>query len=857
VDVEKAKSLSKTSGAESTKLAEQIAAEIATLRDFLKDPKLPAALVTQYKTEVDTAETDASDPQVTTDGLKSILARLQQMESTIIVLLNVGTTSQSSTTPAAPDKLLITNALGAGGTEVTTQSITVNTSRTYYAALVDASGTFKRNVQAIWVLSNNAFPMTNVNPWPTPSQSITFTPSMLGTTLVQAYFVDDSKISDITGMITVTSDNVAASLNKISGDAQTATAGASPASSLRVRVLDSFNTGFAGANVTFSVVSGGGSISGSSTVATDANGYAQTTVTLGNTAGANVFRATVASTSLTQDFTATGTAGAAASIAYTVQPSGGREFHAFTAQPVVAVTDALGNTVTSAAGTVTLSRQSGTGALTGTLTATLSGGVATFTNVGYNKAESGLVIRATYSAMTADTASLTVAAVPGKCQMQTGVFSTRNGGCYDASTGLTWSALSSSSMSWHDAVWDTSLGGNASTQDAGDYSRTNDYPAMTKSCVGNCDNSTVNHCHDLNEGGQTDWRTPSLADLTSVRTSSLSEGGALNFLNGAANQNLWAADTDTGTTANGLQLNLSGGSSSADKLTTAKVYCVRGNRANASYLSVTSAPGTVTLNTVSQPFTLQVMDALNNPVNMQGQVMSMTTSLGTFGGTITGLTSNRDGQAVISGWTLGTPGNASITFSSSGFASVIQTVFVGGTSGHTCKFNDANFATADGGCKHLATGLVWSRASSGSWYAAVWDSSLSGNAQPDVFDGGRLHDYDVVTMCDGAGGRSAGCDNVGSGSGVNETGNYCHSLVEGGKSDWRMPTYAELISVSGSTKAGNYFDSGVSFGGLVGSYYWSTLPNGSTAAWRVVLTMYNSPATDYKYNPAGIVCVRP
>lgn len=416
-------------------------------------------------------------------------------------------------------------------------------------------------------------------------------------------------------------------------------------------------------------------------------------------------------------------------------------------------------------------------------------------------------------------------------------------------------------MSWHDAVWDTGLAGNAGSGDTGDYSRTNDYPAMTKSCAGNCDNSTVNYCHDLNEGGQSDWRMPTSAELISVRTSSASEGGVLNFLNGAANQNLWTSDTDAGTTANAFQLNFSGSSPTfADKTTTAKLYCVRGNRANASYLAVTAAPGSVTLNTASQPVTLQVMDSLNNPVNMQGQVVVVTTSLGTLGGTITGLTTNRDGQAIISGWTLGTPGNAVLTFTSSGLSSAIQTVFVGGAAGHVCKLNDANFATADGGCKQLSTGLVWSRASSGTWYSAVWDSLLSGNAQPDVFDGTRLHDYDPAFMCDGSGGRSSGCDTVGTGSGATEAGNYCHSLIEGGKSDWRMPTYTELYNVAGgTTKAGIYFDSGASFGGLVSNFYWSSssLTGNPGSAWKIVLTMYNAPATDYKSSSVGIVCVRP
>ncbi len=136
------------------------------------------------------------------------------------------------------------------------------------------------------------------------------------------------------------------------------------------------------------------------------------------------------------------------------------------------------------------------------------------------------------------------------------------------------------------------------------------------------------------------------------------------------------------------------------------------------------------------------------------------------------------------------------------------------------------------------------------------DSLLSGNAQPDAFDGSRLHDYDVAAMCDGLGNRGTGCDTVGSGSGTTEVGNYCHSLVEGGKSDWRMPTQGEVIAVSGASKAGAYFDNGATFVGWVTNFVWTS----SSSSWNVAVRIKLSDGmwgTSYKTDAVGIVCVRP
>ena len=73
--------------------------------------------------------------------------------------------------------------------------------------------------------------------------------------------------------------------------------------------------------------------------------------------------------------------GAAAAIAITTEPSVAVSGSAFTNQPVVRIVDAAGNTVTSSSAVVTVSKATGTGTLSGTLTATASSGVATFTDL--------------------------------------------------------------------------------------------------------------------------------------------------------------------------------------------------------------------------------------------------------------------------------------------------------------------------------------------------------------------------------------------------------------------------------------------------------------------------------------------
>ncbi len=105
--------------------------------------------------------------------------------------------------------------------------------------------------------------------------------------------------------------------------------------------------------------------------------------------------------------------GAAAKLVFTTEPGGTiTGGGAFPTQPVVAIEDAGGNTVTSSTSTVTLSITSGTGTSGASLTCnpsndqqTASAGVATFAGCAINKVGNGYTLTATDGSLTSATSS--------------------------------------------------------------------------------------------------------------------------------------------------------------------------------------------------------------------------------------------------------------------------------------------------------------------------------------------------------------------------------------------------------------------------------------------------------------------
>ena len=95
-------------------------------------------------------------------------------------------------------------------------------------------------------------------------------------------------------------------LAKVSGDTQQGTSGTALAQPFVVEVQDASSVAFAGVPVAFAVSGGGGTLSATSTT-TDANGQAESTLTLGSSAGTNTVRASAQGISQTAIFTAEAT----------------------------------------------------------------------------------------------------------------------------------------------------------------------------------------------------------------------------------------------------------------------------------------------------------------------------------------------------------------------------------------------------------------------------------------------------------------------------------------------------------------------------------------------------------------------
>jgi len=158
------------------------------------------------------------------------------------------------------------------------------------------------------------------------------------------------------------------------GDGQTATVGSTLPVDPSVTVTDQFGNATTGVTVTFAVATGGGSLTGATPV-TSASGLATLgSWTLGTTAGGNSLTAAVTGVPAVT-FTATGTAGAPATVA--ISAGDGQSAPAGTAVPVapaVLVSDAFGNPVSGTG--VTFAVTSGGGSITGATPVTGGGGVA-------------------------------------------------------------------------------------------------------------------------------------------------------------------------------------------------------------------------------------------------------------------------------------------------------------------------------------------------------------------------------------------------------------------------------------------------------------------------------------------------
>ena len=188
-------------------------------------------------------------------------------------------------------------------------------------------------------------------------------------------------------------------------------AGQSIAPAVKVAVRDAFGNTVATAtnSVTVALLTNpvGGTLSGTKTV-TASSGIATFSTLKINKAGVGYrLRATAAGLGSADSSAFNITAGAAAKLAFTVQPASAPAGQSIAPAVKVAVQDLYGNSVTTATHSITLaiSTNPGGGTLSGTSTISAVGGVATFSNLKINKAGVGYRVRATATGLTAVTSS--------------------------------------------------------------------------------------------------------------------------------------------------------------------------------------------------------------------------------------------------------------------------------------------------------------------------------------------------------------------------------------------------------------------------------------------------------------------
>jgi hypothetical protein len=167
----------------------------------------------------------------------------------------------------------------------------------------------------------------------------------------------------------------ATQMTAASATSQSATVGTSVAAPPTVLVRDAQNNPVAGVAVTFQVTAGGGSLNGAAAVTDNAGLAAVTGWTLGLTAGTNTVTATASGLPIVT-FNATGTAGAATTIALNAGNGQVATVNTtVTTAPSVTVTDANGNAVSGVS--VAFAVTGGGGSLTGGAATTSASGIAT------------------------------------------------------------------------------------------------------------------------------------------------------------------------------------------------------------------------------------------------------------------------------------------------------------------------------------------------------------------------------------------------------------------------------------------------------------------------------------------------
>src|SRR5512143_2672786 len=214
--------------------------------------------------------------------------------------------------------------------------------------------------------------------------------------------------NNVSASTPITFAPAATAISIVSGCNQGAPPGGQLPQPVVVRVIAGDQVGVKGVAVQFTAPPGGAVVP--TQAVTDANGLAQTVVTLGSTPGPTSL--SISASGLTPVTCNQTVQTSATKLAITAQPTGSVTAGApFTV--VVTVQDALGNTDVSFTGSVTLALGANPGgAVFGPQTVTAVAGVATFGSVALDKAGTGYTLVATSGTLTAAT-STPFTVVPG------------------------------------------------------------------------------------------------------------------------------------------------------------------------------------------------------------------------------------------------------------------------------------------------------------------------------------------------------------------------------------------------------------------------------------------------------------
>jgi hypothetical protein len=203
-----------------------------------------------------------------------------------------------------------------------------------------------------------------------------------GAQQVRAQATGGAAPDDLSIMLSATAGaSTATTIEMVSGNEQSATAGSAVDDSLIVRTEDADGNPVAGVTVTWTLA-GAGTLSEASTV-TAADGTTGVRWTLGPTAGAQSAVATAGSLSGSPiTFTATATVGSAGRLVVTQQPSATATSGVVLAQqPRVQMQDANGNPVSVTGRAISAELIGPAATLQGSATVSTTNGVATFTNL--------------------------------------------------------------------------------------------------------------------------------------------------------------------------------------------------------------------------------------------------------------------------------------------------------------------------------------------------------------------------------------------------------------------------------------------------------------------------------------------